>query len=89
MVEVKKFSASWCGPCKMLAPVMENISKKSNFSSVRFTNVDVDEQFELASKYGIRSVPTVVIEKNGQEVKRISGLQSEIFYTNVINEQLQ
>jgi thioredoxin len=89
MVEIKKFSASWCGPCKMLAPVMENISKKSNFSSVRFTNVDVDEQFELASKYGIRSVPTVVIEKNGQEVKRISGLQSEIFYTNVINEQLQ
>lgn len=89
MVEVKKFSASWCGPCKMLAPVMDNISRKPNFSGVRFTNVDVDEQFEIASKYGIRSVPTVIIEKNGQEVKRISGSQSEIFYTNVINEQIQ
>lgn len=89
MVEVKKFSASWCGPCKMLAPVMDNISRNPNFSDVRFTNVDVDEQFEIASKYGIRSVPTVIIEKNGQEVKRISGSQSEIFYTNVINEQIQ
>jgi thioredoxin 1 len=87
MVEVKKFSASWCGPCKLLAPVMESIKPK--FNNVRFTNVDVDEQFEIASKYGIRSVPTVVIEKNGQEVKRISGSQSEIFYTNVINEQIQ
>ena len=87
MVEVKKFSASWCGPCKMLAPVMENITPK--FSNVRFTNVDVDEQFEIASKYGIRSVPTVVIEKNGQEVKRMSGLQSEMMYVNAINEQIK
>jgi thioredoxin 1 len=87
MVEVKKFSAAWCGPCKMLAPVMENIKPK--FSDVRFTNVDVDEQFEIASKYGIRSVPTVVIEKNGQEVKRMSGLQSEMMYVNAINEQIK
>ncbi len=89
MIEVKKFSASWCGPCKMLAPIMENMKPKFNIDNVRFTNIDVDEQFEIASKYGIRSVPTVVIEKNGQEVKRINGLQSETFYTNVINEQLQ
>ena len=87
MIEVKKFSASWCGPCKMLAPLMENIKPK--FNDVRFTNVDVDEQFEIASKYGIRSVPTVIIEKNGQEVKRITGLQSEIVYVNSINEQIK
>ena len=87
MIEVKKFSASWCGPCKMLNPVMEIIKPK--FSDVRFTNVDVDEQFEIASKYGIRSVPTVIIEKNGLEVQRISGLKSEMLYINAINEQIK
>ena len=89
MIEVKRFHAAWCGPCKMLAPIMENVSKKSNFSSVRFTDVDVDEQFEIASKYTIRSVPTVIIEKNGVEVQRFSGLQSEMTYTNAINEQIK
>ena len=87
MIEVKKFSASWCGPCKMLAPIMEGIKPK--FKNVNFVNIDVDQQFEVASKYGIRSVPTVVIEKNGQEVKRMSGLQSEMMYVNAINEQIK
>ena len=89
MIEVKRFHAAWCGPCRMLAPIMENISKKSNFNGVRFTDVDVDEQFEIASKYTIRSVPTVIIEKNGVEVQRFSGLQSEMTYTNAINEQIK
>jgi len=89
MIEVKRFHAAWCGPCRMLAPIMENVSKKSNFSSVRFTDVDVDEQFEIASKYTIRSVPTVIIEKDGIEIQRFSGLQSEMTYTNAINEQIK
>lgn len=89
MIEVKRFHAAWCGPCRMLAPIMENISKKSNFSGVRFTDVDVDEQFETASKYTIRSVPTVIIEKDGVEVQRFSGVQSEMTYTNAINEQIK
>ncbi len=84
MVEVKKFSATWCGPCKMLAPIMDNIKPK--FKNVNFVNIDVDQQFEVASKYGIRSVPTVVIEKNGKEVKRLTGLQSEMAYVTAINE---
>lgn len=89
MIEVKRFHAAWCGPCRMLAPIMENVSKKSDFNGVRFTDVDVDEQFEIASKYTIRSVPTVIIEKNGVEVQRFSGLQSEMTYTNAINEQIK
>lgn len=87
MVEVKKFSAAWCGPCKMLAPLMENIKPK--FGNVNFVNIDVDQQFEIASKYMIRSVPTVVIEKNGKEVQRFTGLQSEKVYVNAINEQIK
>lgn len=87
MIEVKKFSASWCGPCKMLAPIIERIKPK--FGNVKFVDIDVDQQFETASKYSIRSVPTVVIEKNGREVQRFTGLQAEIAYVNAINGQIK
>lgn len=87
MVTIKKFSASWCGPCRTLAPVMNEI--KGQFSSVKFEDIDVDENYELASKYGVRSVPTVVIEKNGKEVQRFAGVQSKLAYINAINENLK
>lgn len=84
MIEVKRFHAEWCGPCRMLAPVMERIKPK--FEGVSFVDIDVDTQFEEASKYSIRSVPTVIIEKDGKEVQRFAGLQSEMAYTNALNE---
>lgn len=87
MIEVKKFSASWCVPCKMLAPIIERIKPK--FGNVKFVDIDVDQQFETASKYSIRSVPTVIIEKNGKEVQRFTGLQAEIAYVNAINGQIK
>jgi len=86
MVEVKKFYADWCGPCKVLSPLMENV--KSKFTSVKFENVDIDSQFEIAQKYYVRSVPTVIIEKDGQEVQRFVGVQSEMAYINALNENL-
>lgn len=85
MIEVKKFEASWCGPCRALKPVFENVSNRFG-NGVRFSFIDVDEQFETASKYAVRSVPTVVIEKDGQEVRRFIGVQSEMAYVNAINE---
>lgn len=84
MIQVKKFYATWCGPCKMLTPIMEGVKK--NHTDVQFENIDVDSDFEIASKYSIRSVPTVVVEKDGVEVQRFAGLQSEMAYTNAINE---
>ena len=87
MVTVKKFSAAWCGPCRALAPVMNEI--KGQFSNVKFEDYDVDEAYDEATQYGIRSVPTVVIEKDGQEVNRFTGLSSKIAYTNAINEAIK
>jgi thioredoxin 1 len=86
MVEVKKFYAEWCGPCKVLTPLMENV--KTKFTSVKFENLDIDSQFEIAQKYFVRSVPTVIIEKNGKEVERFVGVQSELAYINALNENL-
>ena len=86
MVQVKKFYAEWCGPCKVLTPLMENV--KTKFSNVKFENVDIDSQFEIAQKYFVRSVPTVIIEKNGKEVERFVGVQSELAYINALNENL-
>jgi thioredoxin 1 len=83
MIEVKKFSAAWCGPCKVLA-IMENV--KSKFDNIKFENIDVDSQFEIASKYSIRSVPTVIVEKDGKEIGRFTGVQSEMAYVNALNE---
>ena len=65
---------------------MENV--KSKFSQVSFENVNIDTDFETAQKYYVRSVPTVIIEKNGEEVQRFVGVQSELVNTNTINENL-
>ena len=65
---------------------MENV--KSKFSQVSFENVNIDTDFETIQKYYVRSVPTVIIEKNGEEVQRFVGVQSELVYTNTINENL-
>jgi thioredoxin 1 len=87
MLEVKKFSAAWCGPCRALAPVMNEI--KGQFNNVKFTDYDVDEEYEAATQYGVRSVPTVVIVKDGVEINRFTGMSSKMAYVNAINEGLQ
>jgi thioredoxin 1 len=84
MVEVKKFSASWCGPCRALAPVINEV--KTQFSNVKFSDHDVDEDFEVANQFGIRSVPTVVFLKDGVEIDRVMGLSSKNTYVKIINE---
>lgn len=87
MITVKKFSATWCGPCRMLAPMFEDV--KQGYNNVLFENIDVDENFSAASQYGVRSVPLVVIEKDGKEVARFSGVQSVMTYKNAINEHIK
>ena len=87
MVTVKKFSAVWCGPCRALTPVMNEI--KGNFSNVKFEEYDIDEYSDITEEYGVRSVPTVIIVKDGIEVNRFTGLSSKMAYVNAINESLK
>jgi thioredoxin 1 len=87
MLEVKRFSAVWCGPCRALAPVMEGI--KGEYTDVVFETIDVDVDHEQASKFAIRSVPTVVFVKDGVEVSRMVGVNSKLAYVNSINEHLK
>lgn len=67
------FSATWCGPCRMQKPILEELEKKYK-DKVEFQLVDVDENQQLASKYGIHAVPTLIILKDGAEVKRFMGV---------------
>ena len=71
------FSASWCGPCQTLKPVMEQVSK-----TIPVTKIDVDTDAQTVSDYGVRSVPTVGLIKDGREVKRFTGVQSLNTYLN-------
>ena len=87
MVTVKKFSAVWCGPCRMLAPMFEQV--KAGYSNVKFENIDIDEDYANVQKYSISSVPTVIIEKDGEVLHRFTGLQSKLAYVNAINESLK
>lgn len=65
------FWASWCGPCKMLSPVIEEIADEH--SEIKVGKVNVDEQPELAQKYGVMSIPTVLLIKDGEEVNKSVG----------------
>ncbi len=70
------FWASWCGPCRMLAPVVEKLSDEMS-DKFDFYKVNVDEEESLASQYGIMSIPTLIIFKNGELVEQSVGVQSE------------
>ena len=87
MITVKKFSAIWCQPCRMLAPVF-NEQIKPQFATVKFEDIDVDTNPNEVVKYGVTSVPTVVIVKDGVELQRFTGVQSKLAYTNAINEAI-
>ena len=66
------FFATWCGPCKMLAPIFESLSKEMS-DKVDFAKIDIDRSLEIAQEYKVVSVPTMIIFKNGKEVQRMVG----------------
>ena len=72
---VVDFNADWCGPCKMLGPILENVAENCN--DVKFVSVNIDESDDLAAKYDVFSIPCLVYIKDGKEVKRNVGLLSK------------
>ena len=69
------FWAPWCGPCRMVGPVIEELSEEC--LNVKFATVNVDEEPELAEKFGIMSIPTLMLFKNGEVAKRVTGARSK------------
>lgn len=69
------FWATWCGPCRMQAPVIEKLAE--NYDDVKFTKMDVDANPATANSFGIRAIPTLLLQKDGQVVETMVGYQSE------------
>jgi thioredoxin 1 len=68
MKQILYFSAEWCGPCKMLGPIMQSIA-----GQISYQKIDVDNDRELSIKYGVRNIPTLVLVENGEEKGRLVG----------------
>ena len=68
------FWATWCPPCKMLMPIIDQIAKESD-GSYKVGKVNVDDERELAIRYGVQNIPTLIVFKNGQEVNRAMGVR--------------
>ena len=81
------FWATWCGPCKMLAPVIDSIAGKYGDKAV-IAKVDVDANPGLAAKYGVMSIPTVIFFKDGKEINRKVGVQPAGVYTQTLDANL-
>ena len=76
------FWATWCGPCQMIAPVVEDIAKQG---IVKVGKVNVDDNQELAIEYGVMSIPTLIFFKNGNKVKEVVGFHSKSELEEIIN----
>ena len=81
------FWAPWCGPCKMMTPVFNEVSQQYPLKAL-FVKVNTEAEQNLGAKFGIRSIPTLVVYKNGKEVKRVSGALDPLKLSNLVNENL-
>jgi len=81
------FWATWCGPCRRVAPIMEELAEEYK-DKVVVGKVDVEEQDELAAKFGIRNIPTVLFVKNGEIVDKIVGATAKTEYVSKIEAML-
>ncbi|WP_455660942.1 thioredoxin [Pradoshia sp.] len=79
------FWAPWCGPCKMIAPVLEEIDAELS-EKVKIVKLDVDENQETAVKFGVMSIPTLVLFKDGEVVDKVIGFQPKEALVNLISK---
>jgi len=82
------FWAAWCGPCRMVGPVVETLADE-NADKIKVCKLNVDENKSIAIQYGIRSIPTLAFFKDGKEVKRIIGAQGKEQLQKAIDEVVE
>ena len=81
------FWAPWCGPCKMIAPVLEEIAQEYE-AKAKIVKINVDDNQNTAAQFGVRSIPTLILFKNGNEVEKIIGVQGKDKLTALIDSVL-
>ena len=69
------FKADWCAPCKLITPALQDLSKE--FKNIKFTSMDVDQYSDIATNYGVRAIPNILIFENGNIKDRVVGLESK------------
>lgn len=80
------FWAPWCGPCRMLGPIIDEISEEK--SDLKVCKVNVDEEIQTAQKYGVMSIPTMILFKNGEVVDTLIGLQPKEAILAAVNRNI-
>jgi thioredoxin 1 len=85
MLTIIEFTAAWCPPCKALAPILEKVASRHG---VRLEAYDVEEHVELAARFDVKAMPTVVVCDDGRELERFIGLRSESFVDGVVTRAL-
>jgi thioredoxin 1 len=83
------FWAAWCMPCKMIAPVVNELAEEMKDQDVVIAKLNVDENQQSAQKFGVRSIPTLIILKNGKEVERIVGVKGKAIIKNTLEKHMQ
>jgi len=86
-VALVDFWAPWCGPCRMIAPVIEKLAEEFD-GKAKVCKVNTDEEQDIAVKFGIRSIPTIIFFKDGEMVDQVVGAQSEAALTEKLNSLL-
>lgn len=81
------FWAPWCGPCKMIAPVLEEVDQELG-GKVKIAKIDVDENQETAGKYGVMSIPTLLVFKDGEVVDQVVGFQPKEQLIELLNKHM-
>jgi thioredoxin 1 len=82
------FYADWCGPCRMIAPMLEELSEEFA-GKAQVVKVNVDHAQKCATQYGVTSIPTLVLMKDGKEVQRVVGVRDSDFLRQMINAQIK
>ena len=83
---VVDFWATWCGPCRMQAPILEKLSQEFSEDELKILKMDVDENPETARAFGIMSIPTLLFKKDGQVVKQVAGVHTAAQIKDIVAE---